>query len=468
MRCFIAPLLLLLAPMATGQASVHTTITFEPNAAGAPVWDVRVEAKDLEGDVRIRLEHWGEWNVVDSLYVEWVSCAPPLLEDPPRGEEHAFDDHDGVLSLHYRLHPTRLGSEVQQRFTLLPTWCPSYSIGFAVNSVVELVVDGEPIDAERSIELRAPADMEIVSDFGGSARIRQVTELAGPLGNALIAFGRPSARLTDDAHGLEVEVVQFGAGFDATESVLETVLNAAPAMQRTTGHPIKNPLLVFITDNYGGGAGTDYGFRIGYTTDTPDWQRDTYYFHQHVAHELFHQWLGGYLKPVDQSLVWFIEGFTDYLALWHIAATGHVTREWFDERLSELVEEARTRSSLGQIAFGDPTVRWRDGDGPNEIMAYKGGTLLAFALDVELRARAKGTLMDLIAELCARQPARPVTAQDLADWLTARGLTEFHTRFIAGREIPDFAADKERAGLGTARADAFFALPDPTPSPGHR
>jgi hypothetical protein len=452
MRPLAVPLVLALAAPLAGQTTVHTTITFEPGADGrAPVWDVRVEAEELEGDVRVQLEDWGEWSVVDALYVEWVSCAPPFAQDPPRGEVHALRDRERELSLHYRLHPTRIGSVAQERFALLPTWSPTYSFGFASNSVVELIVDGAPIEAQRTIELRAPEDLEIVSGFGEPSRGSQVTELDAPLGNALIAFGMPSARAEGEREGIRVEVVQFGAGHDATESVLDTILGIAPAIERTTRRAARHPVRVLITDNHGGGTATDHGLRVGYTADTPEWQRDSYYFHQHVAHEFFHEWLGIHLVPADDSLVWFFEGFTDYCALWHVAATGRVTRDWFAERIGELEREARTRSALGSVAFADPGVRWRDGDGPHEVMAYKGGAALAFALDAELFASEKGRVTDLVADLCARE-SRSYSRDDLRAWFEARGLTEFWTRHVAGKHLPALGVDLARVGFDVRAA----------------
>jgi len=70
---------------------------------------------------------------------------------------------------------------------------------------------------------------------------------------------------------------------------------------------------------------------------------------------------------------------------WHVAASSLASREGFAERIAIMDAAARGSAVYGQVAFGDPDVGWRDHDGPRETLGYRGGALLAFHADVELR-----------------------------------------------------------------------------------
>lgn len=76
-----------------------------------------------------------------------------------------------------------------------------------------------------------------------------------------------------------------------------------------------------------------------------------------------------------------------------MAASGLASREWFAERIATLHAEARGSAACGQVRFGDPDVGWRDHDGPRETLGYRGGALLAFQADVELRRQGRPGLL---------------------------------------------------------------------------
>jgi predicted metalloprotease with PDZ domain len=184
-----------------------------------------------------------------------------------------------------------------------------------------------------------------------------------------------------------------------------------------------------------------------------------------LAHELLHEWLGSQLAG-DQSVRWFFEGFTEYLANWHGTASGLFTRDRFADRILSFEREARTRSSLGRVAFAQPGVDWYDGDGPNEIMAYKGGAVLAFIIDVELRRRGE-SVSSIIRELLASRSA-DFGVNEIRDVIRKLGLSDLYDRSIAGMQLPaveplllelGFVKATEEAVLTYLGIDARYAGP---------
>lgn len=435
-------LLLALASGATAQ-EIHATLEHAVGrvVAGEVTWELRLSARDLEEPPTVHLQDWGEWTTRPG-YVELVAAEPALAGEGPRWTLADPGEFEGSLELHLRLRPAVFDSELHRRHHLLPVVSETYAFGFAWNVLPNLEVDGEPIAGERILTLRAPEGQEVVTGWEGHAgHGEQTVELEARQGNALIAFGVPTAMADSD----EVEVFQFGGTSVVADHVHELVSRLAPPMGAACGRPAARPLRVFVVDTHAGGTGTDHGLRIGFTRGMDADAAESPYFEQMVAHELFHFWLGKLLSPADDSLVWFQEGFTDYLSLWHYTAAGLGSREWFVERLLELDREARERSTLGRLPFTDPTIEWRDGDGPNETMAYKGGAVLALALDVELRARGGIGLHGLIRHLLAA--GRTYEEAAIRAWLVAQGLEELDRAAIAGTEVPRAADSLRRLGF---------------------
>jgi hypothetical protein len=166
----------------------------------------------------------------------------------------------------------------------------------------------------------------------------------------------------------------------------------------------EDPVRLFIAPWEGGGTMTDHGCIVGAPGALDDGLAPDYV--RLLAHELFHIWLGGYLSPDDESLVWFHEGFTEYCAVWHVAASGLASREWFAERIAIMDAETRASEAYGRVAFADPAVSWRDDNGPNETLGYRGGALLAFCADQELRRQGRPGLLQMLADGPAAQAVR--------------------------------------------------------------
>lgn len=431
----------------------------DPRASRPACWTVELEAKGLARDAAPTLAFgpWEDWVPVDSLWLEILACEPPLAPGRAPGAPFLLapgSDWNGSLRCVYRIRLTELGSGAQRAHGLLPTVArsadgkESYAFGYSWNTLLQVFQNGVPVRGRPKVELVAPEEMAIATGWGGLDHGRQEVKLEPEMGNSPIAFGEPvsTGACATEGRGprgcrmVYVEVLQYGAGRDVTSFVAGVLCDLALALESDLGRGARDPLRAFVTDTTGGGMGSHYGLRIGFTAEEPEGSENSVYFRSLIAHELFHDWLGLGLQV--GGLVWFQEGFTEYLALWYAARMGVITRDEFAHRLLEHEAILRERSALGSAAFADPEVQWRDGDGPRETLAYSGGALLALQIDVELRRTGKPGLPQLVRDLLAA--GEHASLEDLRAWLEANGLAALYERSIVGTEL-DGAAESLRA-----------------------
>jgi predicted metalloprotease with PDZ domain len=193
---------------------------------------------------------------------------------------------------------------------------------------------------------------------------------------------------------------------------------------------------------------------VGYQEEDLESGLSSGFFHL-LIHEVAHCWVGGMLPPPEgETLVWFHEGFNEYLCMWHAAAAGLRGPDWFAEELAQH-ETAARRSSLGRVAFADPGVRWRDDDGPNETMGYKGGALLAFLADVELRRQGRPGLPLMVADLL--RAGEPLSLAAIRAWMEENGLRDFHAARVA-RPDPLSGVGEALLALGYEPSESEAAL----------
>lgn len=414
------------------------------------VWEVTVTGTGFDpaaGPISLSLNDWGDWRGVDSLFfrllsIEPASAAAPTAALPPFTLTSLTPE--GGFQVRYSLRLTLLGSGAQQALGLLPFHGPNYEYGQTRNVFLAVQQGGAPTSAAVSVELLPPEGAEVFSGWAGRSAGPQRAAVDPSAWNGLFAFGKPKAARQFGSAQSPVLVWQLGAARDVSDTVGSTIEALVGAMGAAMGRPGPNPLRVFIHDASSGGMAAEQGFVIGYPADTPDFHQFSPYFAQTIAHELFHNWLG-ITVPASEEIAWFHEGFTDYLALWFMATTSTCQRTWFADRLLELETAALSESALGSVSFADPGSGWRDGNGRMERMAYQGGALLAFRLDVELRAAGRAGLPKLVGDFLREGGA--TSLERIRAWITAQGLPDFYDDFIAGAALPEVAASLERAGF---------------------
>lgn len=410
---------------------IRYELTHDP---GAACWRVRLLATGIDargGEVRLVLADWGEWTEVFGYHLREFEARPSVRKDSQSPHSFTLElpaSWDGTLEASYAIGLAPHGTATQQAHPLLPTHTDGDAAGFSRNTFFEVTQAAKPLAAARRIRFAAPEGTTIATGWGGVSPGAQEVAIDHPIDNVPLCFGQPSGFATAEDDGLRYEIVQFGPGPDGSGEVLRVARALVPLYGRNAGRPYDEVVRVFVTPLCSGGTHTDHGCIVSYGAS--DFENVSSDFQRLLAHELFHIWLGGYLAPPEEeSLVWFLEGFTEYLAMWHVVAARLAEPEWFAERVLSHEAEARSSEGFGRVAFADPGVRWRDGNGPNETLAYKGGSTLALLADVELRRQGRPGLMQLVADLL--RGGGPLTRAAVREWMEANGLGPFWAQFVA-------------------------------------
>ncbi|HVO30296.1 MAG TPA: PDZ domain-containing protein [bacterium] len=200
-----------------------------------------------------------------------------------------------------------------------------------------------------------------------------------------------------------------------------------------------------------------------------------------ASHEYFHAWNVKRLKPKAfdpydytrenyTSLLWAMEGFTEYYEVMSVARAGLISRErllaiWGEEITALLRTPGRKVQSLAESSF-DSWIKYyrQDENSPNSgVSYYRKGALVALALDMELRARTKNakSLDDLMRVMFERhgKPGQGAPEDAYAKVLAELGGAEMAAllaRYVETTAEIDFATHLAHAGLSfrTRVADA--------------
>ncbi|HZJ01109.1 MAG TPA: hypothetical protein VFD22_10650, partial [Gemmatimonadaceae bacterium] len=355
-----------------GKAALDYTIRYQSEASPA-TFSIQLNASGLrpaKTPLVVRLANWGEWTSAPYAYLRNLRIdGRPATYDAsgiisvPR-ELLA----DGRLNIGYDLVVQPYDAPEYAPRPLLPYRTDTYAFAFVSNTLVRFTLDGALIDADVTVRVEAAPDEHVFTGWNGFSVGTQTGSAPPTLstGNGIFAIGRSFVRTTSTIDGTPLEVVQAAPGADATTPVAEAARAVMLSATRATGRGPWGPVRIFIERARGTGTHTDFGLVIGRpeTLPLPDGTTEL------LAHELLHDWLGSHLVG-GGSLVWFYEGFTDYLANWHGIAAGLFTLDRFADRILAFEREARTSISFGRVAFAQPGVSWLDSDGLNERMAYK-------------------------------------------------------------------------------------------------
>ncbi len=413
-------------------------------------------------DLAFELPLWGEWIELDEYYVRRAVGKPPVVHDL---ENRFFwrpqlpEQWDGTLELDYEIPIVDVKSVAHERHGLLPWRSDGYVSAYSVNTLMRLLVGDQRQDSARTLELITPEGGTAASGWGGvvadqGKQKRGVRRSAAPIAvppdghNTALLFSREPRRAKEARSpkepALGLEVAQFSSGPSRVDATFELLEKLRRAYARTTGAPPPAPEHVFIVEPGMGGTHTDGAITMGAPAleDDGRFEVGTAHF---VAHESFHAWLPGVLKPVNpgNGLEWFFEGFTDYFSLWHLVAIDAATPQQFADQLRLIVSIGQESPAWRSAVFADLAVDWRDPD--HERVAYRGGALLAFHFDVELRCQGESRLLQLFPDLIAENGGRYDLAT-LETWCEANGLEESWSRYVKTPARPNVDDELVRAG----------------------
>ena len=438
-----------------GQPSVEYRVTLV--ADPSPGWlEIAVNARELptrKRPVTLQLEDFGEWTRVGEEHLSDLRVDPPLEHPDARRESMELDVPSrwgGDVAIAYRVPLRRFGTDEQRPYGLLPWRDGDVVSWLANNTLPEMHLGGEAVDGlTRRVTLRVPDGFRIASGWTGLVDGQHVQVDVGRIDQCPVYFTRSVHRSASEQGARRYEVLQLGDVEDITGPTLARTEAIGEAIVDATGYDLGEPVRVFISGRDGGGMRTDHGVVITFDAN----HHAPHRVHL-LAHELFHEWLPGALPADGSTLVWFFEGFTEYLSLYCAARAGQIDRDLFPDRLLEIEQRARSSSAFGKTSFADPAVSWRDGDGPLETLAYSGGAMLAFHIDAELAERGE-SLAALLGEWMSA--GQSYSLRRLRAALNERGLTSTWQRYIRDGKAPPAA--RERLGqLG------FFEIPRDRPA----
>ncbi len=409
-------------------ARVEYTIRYDRERSPA-LLSVGVTATGLPRSDRLvaRLANWGEWTAAPYEYVRnlRVDGRAVVLDSTGAWRVPPALLGDRRLDITYDLMVQPAGTAEHYAHKLLPARSDHHLFAFARNTLIGLLADTIPLDAGVTVRVESSPGDRVFADWASlSAPTPPASPVPAPdlpFSNGLFAIGRSRGHAIAEVNGTVLEVVQFAGGPDSAAAVAQVARTLLASYAEATGRGPGGRVTIVIDGSHRGGTATPYGLVMSRFNP------------EVLAHELFHHWLGGHHLVGDESVVWFYEGFTDYLALWHAAATGVISPNRFGERMLEIDANARA-SALGRIAFADSGIVWRDNDGPNETMAYKGGTLLALMVDARLRQTGR-TANALIRHLIDTGP-RHFRLTHIREAFAALGLDDLYRESVAGTQMP--------------------------------
>ena len=412
-------------------------LRYTPAGDGALTVSLRAGALGpAPGEIILALPDWGEWTAAREPYVRGLQIDGSAFSFDSAGRlavprALAADDE---LVVTYQLSVRDAASADHHERRLLPYRDGSHVFGFAKNTLAGLLVDGRLVQRPSIINIEAAPDEAIFTGWGGHSIGQQTARGAAefPEENGVFAIGRIVGLTTRSVNGVAVEVAQFAAGPDVTVEVAGYVESLVAAISRTVGRGPRGPLRILFepqrAEGVFGGTLTNDGLVVRLPAEPLSLMSKFT-----LAHEVFHDWLGSHLVP-DGNVTWFNEGFTDYISLWYATATGIVTPAQFADRMYNIERQARESTSLGRVRFAEAGTQWRDDDGANETMAYRGGALVAFFTDIELRQRG-ATIAGLIRALLSR-PQREYGLNDIRTAMTQLAVLDVYTRSIDGTHVP--------------------------------
>jgi hypothetical protein len=420
--------------------------------------DILLTAQGLHatpGDIELVLSDFGEWSQVDALYLRDFTCSLPARRHPQRPDRFLLTRParwNGALRVRYRIPIADFDSVFHERHGLLP-WVvrdakrrPLYAFLFTENTLMQIRIGEQTLRGNASLTVVPPRGMPVTSGWAGLTRGPQTVQLREGVDQTPVIFGEPIDVTTQSN---TFKSYQFSRARKIGPEVAALLGPLSKSYAAAVGVPAPSLLRVFITDK-GGGQRTSHGLLIGHSVSSGEYYKSND-FKRLVAHELFHSWLGGLAHSEDSSTEFFKEGFTDYIALRHLAQNSLIDRDWFAEYLDMVNTMARSSESFGKVAFADPNVAWRDGNGPNETLIYRAGAVLAFATDVELRASNAGGVETLVGDII-RQGGR-YTQATLRDLYTRHGLGALEEAYIRRAALPELPALLAHAGFSRTKRD---------------
>ena len=276
-------------------------------------------------------------------------------------------------------------------------------------------------------------------------------------------FFSPSATTNHfEVDGIPHAVTVYGKGAEEARSITEgcrRIVEATSLLMQGLPYSHYHFLLAFTP--HAGGSGLEHSFSTlilvpeGLGTGPED--RGLWSI---VAHEFFHAWCAerihveglhapDYTRPFSTGTIWVNEGITEYFTQHILLHAGFLGRE---ELLATLHAGGRFSKKGRSSSWADVSrgaAEWTAGRGLLSFVTsmYGTGPKVVLALDLEMRRASHGErgIVDLLRFLRHAYIDRDRGFGEdempgLVNGIAQADLSEFHRRFIEGREYPDLDA----------------------------
>lgn len=354
----------------------------------------------------------------------------------------------------------------------------------AINGAsVFVYVDGYVSNPAR-VTLRTPAQWKVATGLA------PVASPGGDAGGATVdhTFVAPSydilvdspfeagefQLLTFESFGKPHQIAIWGRGNYNAERLRDDVKKVVESAAGVFKGDVPYDRYVFIFQLFsGGGGGLEHLNSTTIQSSPFVFQKKESYqnFLELVAHEFFHLWLvkrihPPALGPFDYksenytTMLWLMEGTTDYYAPVILQRAGLMTEEAYYKELAKSIQSlqgspGRKRMSLEESSYNAWIKFYRRSEHSinDQVSYYLKGYIVSAMLDLEIRGRTKGaqSLDSVLNALWLRygkggQPVPEDGVQGAVDDVAASSFQEFFNRYVRGVDEIDYNAFLVHAG----------------------
>ena len=390
------------------------------------------------------------------------------------------------------------GSELSWRKTSKNTWrvdskgSPEVVVTYRVYSN-ELTVRTNELNDEHAFWNNAALLFYVDGQLGASSTLRVM-----PHGNWRVATGLPTVagqtnvfraenydilydspfevsdfkEVSFDVRGKKHRIVVTGQGNYDLQRLAADVTKIIDTTAAIFGEVDYNDYTIIV--NLRGGGGLEHLNSTAVQVDRFAFSSETKYrsFLELIAHEYFHVYnvkriRPDVLGPFDYEnenytrLLWVAEGTTVYYAGLLLLRAGLVSREDYLRGISTSIQQLQNRpgrfeTSLEEASFDAWIKYYRQDENAinNQISYYDKGEIVNMMLDITIRTASGGTksLDDVMRYLYQEffKKGRNFSSEDFqkaAEMMAGRGLEDFFSKYVRGREEIDYPAIVSGVGL---------------------
>ncbi len=266
---------------------------------------------------------------------------------------------------------------------------------------------------------------------------------------AYLVLGEHAERLVKS---VDTEIVlalggHFKASMDEVQGVVETLLHAYSGIYGGT----PKDRMLFVANPYGekgrmsgGVSRRSISLLIGDTLDEA--RRD--FWVPIVAHEIGHIWLGKGAISFSGQEYWFSEGFAEYYSRVLCARLGLTSEEDFIRNLKQTWGSYLSRQGKFSIREAG------EDKSANRELVYEGGSLIAAALDLQIRTRTENrrSLDDVMQQMYQEfgLTENEYTIDDIVrivSQIAGENFEPFFTKYVTGKERLPLAEYLKNVGV---------------------